>query len=241
MKKRKIYLDDWEWRILEVLWDAGKPMSRIELYAAMKEYFDWGTEVCHDILKRIESQGKGYIVESLPGRYMATIEPEDTYKEYYTFSWMAMVHETLRCYIRFRVDLAVAKHLRKKRGQKSLLKSRLDRYEYAVMSALWISGKIRIYDLVRIALSNEEGPNWDKYAAYRIIRKCEDKGYIDRTYPESWCEAAIRPEQVYNRRRRTARIGWNTLFLNEEELDKKDQQEIQRLFREFDKERTSKE
>lgn len=65
--------------------------------------------------------------------------------------------------------------------------------ELKIMEALWREGDITASQLVKI-LNEEVG--WNKNTTYTVIKKCIDKGAVDRSEPNFLCKAVISREEV---------------------------------------------
>ncbi|HEX3022741.1 MAG TPA: BlaI/MecI/CopY family transcriptional regulator [Lachnospiraceae bacterium] len=65
--------------------------------------------------------------------------------------------------------------------------------ELKVMETLWREGDLSAGDLAKI-LKKEIG--WNRNTTYTVIKKCIDKGAIERYEPNFMCRAIISKEQV---------------------------------------------
>lgn len=67
--------------------------------------------------------------------------------------------------------------------------------ELKVMEALWREGPVSAGQLAKI-LKDEIG--WNRNTTYTVIKKCIDKGAIERYEPNFMCKPMITKEQVQN-------------------------------------------
>jgi len=65
--------------------------------------------------------------------------------------------------------------------------------ELKVMENLWKEGDLTARQLVRLL---REQAGWNKNTTYTVIKKCIDKGAIERIDPDFLCRALITKEQA---------------------------------------------
>lgn len=65
--------------------------------------------------------------------------------------------------------------------------------ELKVMEALWKEGDLTAGQLAKIL---EKETNWNRNTTYTVIKKCIEKGAIERFEPNFMCRAMISKEEV---------------------------------------------
>lgn len=65
--------------------------------------------------------------------------------------------------------------------------------EFKIMDILWQRGELSAKEIAGI-LRQEIG--WSKTTTYTVIKKCVDKGIINKSYPNYMCRACISKEEV---------------------------------------------
>lgn len=65
--------------------------------------------------------------------------------------------------------------------------------ELKIMEALWENGEIRAGELVKI-LNEKYG--WNRNSTYSILKKCIEKGAVERVEPHFICRTLVTREQV---------------------------------------------
>lgn len=65
--------------------------------------------------------------------------------------------------------------------------------ELKIMEALWENGDMRAGELVKI-LNQKYG--WNRNSTYSILKKCIEKGAVERTEPHFMCKSLVTREQV---------------------------------------------
>lgn len=71
--------------------------------------------------------------------------------------------------------------------------------ELKVLEILWDSGELPAKD---IATKAAELVGWSKTTTYTVIKKCVDKGLVERTDPGFLCRALLTREEVQKRETR---------------------------------------
>ena len=67
--------------------------------------------------------------------------------------------------------------------------------ELKIMKVIWEKGTIKASDLYKIM---EKRTNWNKNTSYTMIKKCVEKGYIERIEPGFYCKALISENKVFH-------------------------------------------
>lgn len=65
--------------------------------------------------------------------------------------------------------------------------------ELKIMEALWREGDITASQLVKVM---SEAVGWNKNTTYTVVKKCIDKGAVERREPNFLCKAVISREEV---------------------------------------------
>lgn len=65
--------------------------------------------------------------------------------------------------------------------------------ELKIMEKLWIQGEMKAKDLAK---ELEQEVSWKKTTTYTVIKKCIDKGAIERVEPNFICRPLIIKEQI---------------------------------------------
>ena len=65
--------------------------------------------------------------------------------------------------------------------------------ELTIMSIIWEEGDITAKEIAEIA---KKRVNWSKTTTYTVIKKCIEKGAIERSDPNYICHALISKEEV---------------------------------------------
>ena len=73
------------------------------------------------------------------------------------------------------------------------MKIRLFDSELKIMDALWENGEIRAGELVKI-LNEKYG--WNRNSTYSILKKCIEKGAVERKEPHFVCKALVTRDQI---------------------------------------------
>lgn len=109
--------------------------------------------------------------------------------------------------------------------------------EQKVMEVLWRKGEMSAKEISKY-LSEEIG--WNKNTTYTVIKKCITKGAIERKEPGFLCKPLIQRDdfesyeikEVLEKAFKGSKLGFFSSFLENENLSKKDLEEIEALIRE---------
>lgn len=71
--------------------------------------------------------------------------------------------------------------------------------ELRILEILWSGGELAAKD---IAAAAAEQVGWSKTTAYTVLKKCVDKGLVQRTEPGFLCRALVSREDVQQRETR---------------------------------------
>lgn len=68
--------------------------------------------------------------------------------------------------------------------------------ELKVMEVLWCQGSLEAIEIVKLL---KESTGWNKNTTYTVIKRCIEKGAIERSEPRFKCTALLTKEEVQRR------------------------------------------
>ena len=106
--------------------------------------------------------------------------------------------------------------------------------EQKVMEVLWREGNLHAGQIAEI-LKEEIG--WNRNTTYTVIKKCIEKGAIERQEPKFFCKALITREQIQNAETNElinklfdgSKMQFFSAFLSEDKLSKEEISELKEL------------
>lgn len=113
--------------------------------------------------------------------------------------------------------------------------------ERKVMEVLWREGELPAGQIVRI-LKEETG--WNRNTTYTVIKKCVDKGAVERKEPGFVCRALItrqeiqeyETEELIDKMFDGSREKFFAAFLGGKKLSKKEVEQMKRMINDLDEE-----